>query len=76
MPHKRNFAVDNCARLVISDGRTFHSLFRVVSCVPSRAPQSIQRAQFSKIKAEINCWPTDILHGFSQHGQKDFQIVL
>jgi hypothetical protein len=76
MPPKRNFAVDNCEWLMTCDRQTFHSLLRVVPCVPSDAPQRIQRAQVSKIKADINCWPIDILHGFSQHGQKNFQIVL
>jgi hypothetical protein len=60
MPPKRNFAVDNCERLMMTrDGHTFHSLLRVVPCVPSGASQRIQRAQVSKIKEEINCLPID-----------------
>lgn len=71
-----NFAVDSSERLMTCDRHTFHSLLRVVPCVPSGAPQRVQRVQVSKIKAHINCWPIDILHGFYQQGQKRFQIVL
>ena len=76
MPPKLKFAVDSCERLMTRDGHTFHSLLRLVPCVPRGAPQRIQRAQVSKIKEEINCLPIDILRGVSQHGQKIFQIVL